>query len=590
MIFNRQRKTIFEKYSLPLAFWLFCISSLLFFTLQVESKILDDEYVAATNGNVNGTFSINHQVQPVFASPGNSKRVIIDNDMNSDCASVGGLVEWLALDRLGYVKILGVGISTDPRTMSADAMRTLLDYYGRSDIVIGTNSGGIHGSNSGMAAVMATNWFPSVEPWSGATKNMSSVISLYRRLLAISPDHSVYLSFGGQLKNLHDLWYSGADASSRLSGDKLIQQKCAEIDIGAGDYPHGHEYNFYTDPKDAQIVNQLKNFRVVFHSFSDGLKFLTGGEFQQILPVDSPVRRAYDYVLAGSPVKIKRDPDLGREFWGAAGIWIAFGTNFFTTSGTGYNTVLANGSNYWTADAKALQTYTMLKDSMTGLLMQRIDNLQAIPPVMGFGTAFNSDALRIHSQMVMGMRGGDGAFAYAADGTNKNIQFGPIEANFAGDYPAKFWPTAAKWGKAFRGKPSIQLLGANGSGTFAGTVTASNMIADHFMGGDYGPLIASGKGAGAVAIAMIHGTDTGGQIIITTGSDPAASAVIATVTYAEKFPKASCPVICPANENAADVGFQPYVSSSPKGFVLNAGATALKPLRTYEYNYVVTGQ
>lgn len=163
-----------------------------------------------------------------------------------------------------------------------------------------------------------------------------------------------------------------------------MKLKCAEIDIMGGDYPAGYEYNFYTDPDGAQVLNSVTNVPVHYFGFTDGTKLQTGGFFQTLSSAN-PVRRAYAYVLANA---VFRDPNLGREWWDEMPLaWLAFGPKYFTLSAPGYNTVGPGGTNYWTNSHNAQQRYATLTADASKLteLLENLNTLASIPPAARSG-------------------------------------------------------------------------------------------------------------------------------------------------------------------------------------------------------------
>lgn len=312
---------------------------------------------------------------PPFGPSSKRTPILFDQDYNSDCGDVGAHIAALALERLGYVKILGMGISVSDSAMPARAMRAVNISYGRSEIPIGTNSNAVsNGFATGMADVMATNFSSSATGTSCVP-----VVQLYRQQLAAANDRSVHIVFAGQLRNLLSLWTSAADEYSTLNGAELVKLKCAEIDIMGGDYPLGYEYNFYTDSEGAMVLNSITNIPVHYFGFTDGTKLWTGTFFKSLSSA-SPVRRAYEYVLANT---VFRDPALGREWWDEMPLaWLAFGTNYFTLSAPGYNTVSVGGSNYWTSAIYAQQRYATLTTDASKLaeLLENMNTLASVPP------------------------------------------------------------------------------------------------------------------------------------------------------------------------------------------------------------------
>jgi hypothetical protein len=107
-------------------------------------------------------------------------------------------------------------------------------------------------------------------------------------------------------------------------------------------------------------------------------------------------------------------------------------------------------------------------------------------------------------------------------------------------------------------------------------------------------IVAAGTGAGTSPTISIVGNNIGGTITLTTGSTPAASAIVATVTFSSAFDAAPAVGLDPANVNAAglsgtSVVFADSASTTTTVFVLKSGSTALPGATQYIWTYSVIG-
>lgn len=108
------------------------------------------------------------------------------------------------------------------------------------------------------------------------------------------------------------------------------------------------------------------------------------------------------------------------------------------------------------------------------------------------------------------------------------------------------------------------------------------------------PTIAAGTGAGTGPTISITGVDSNGYISVTTGSAPATSATIATVTFASSA-YGSAPrtvILTPANAATAAlaVAAQAVViqaNITTAVFVVTSGGTALAATTAYQWYYSV---
>jgi hypothetical protein len=108
-------------------------------------------------------------------------------------------------------------------------------------------------------------------------------------------------------------------------------------------------------------------------------------------------------------------------------------------------------------------------------------------------------------------------------------------------------------------------------------------------GGSSGGGGGSSGGTGGSTSAV--GSDQGGVLSVTTGSSPAANAVVATITFAvAPISSGSFQVfISPGNAAAAALygPTQVYVATTSSGFTLNSGPTALPASTPLVWNYQV---
>jgi len=99
------------------------------------------------------------------------------------------------------------------------------------------------------------------------------------------------------------------------------------------------------------------------------------------------------------------------------------------------------------------------------------------------------------------------------------------------------------------------LTAVSASATTVNAVNANittSLATAHIVGNGLAPAIAAGTAAGTGPTLILDGSDLSGRISVTTGSAPASSAIVATVTFATAFgaaPKAV--ILTPANSATA---------------------------------------
>ncbi|KAI3331775.1 inosine/uridine-preferring nucleoside hydrolase [Xylariaceae sp. AK1471] len=182
-------------------------------------------------------------------------------------------------------------------------------------------------------------------PW-GGVEDAWDPVALYRRVLADAEDRSVTIASIGFLENLSGLLNSTADRFSPLAGPDLITTKVAELVVMGGEYPSGHEFNFWGDnPLTTAHVVRSWPGEVVFSGFEMGINVSSGSRLITQGPSDDPVRHAYLWYTYGNP----------RSSWDPLTLLYALdglGDVFEYANEYWYNHVYPNGSNKWIYDDK----------------------------------------------------------------------------------------------------------------------------------------------------------------------------------------------------------------------------------------------
>jgi inosine-uridine nucleoside N-ribohydrolase len=296
--------------------------------------------------------------------PGPPVAVILDTDMDSDVDDVGALAMLHAYERTGQARILGVIVTSDDRYSAActDAINT---YFDRKNIPIGVSQRDSLKSFSKYTQKIAQA-FPH-QLASNATAETST--SVYRRLLASQPDHSVMIITIGHLTSLSRLLHSSPDAISPLSGQELIARKVKAWSCMGGQFPSGKEANFYR-PDPASTLDCLANWQlpVTFAGWEVGQQIVTGGEtFKALCKPSSPVYKAYEYY----------NNFKGRASWDQIAVLQAVEGNapYFSVETDGYCQVATDGSNEWRAGSRSQkQGYVKLASSID-VIQKRIETL-----------------------------------------------------------------------------------------------------------------------------------------------------------------------------------------------------------------------
>lgn len=106
--------------------------------------------------------------------------------------------------------------------------------------------------------------------------------------------------------------------------------------------------------------------------------------------------------------------------------------------------------------------------------------------------------------------------------------------------------------------------------------------------------IAAGTGAGTSPTVSVTGTDSGGWISVLTGTAPATSSPVVTITFSTTYAAAPRSVVLtPANSAAAALAttsqvFADQANITTTTFVITSGSVALAATTTYKWAYTVT--
>ena len=186
-------------------------------------------------------------------APAEPLRVIFDTDMGNDVDDPLALdLLYKAMDR-GDIDLLAI-LSNKDTEFSPRYIDLMNTWYGYPDIPIGKVHDGVVLKRDDYArAVCESGDFPR----SRRDKDYGDPVTLYRRLLAESPDSSVVVVSVGFSTNLGRLLESGPDEYSPLDGIGLMKQKvkfCSVMGGSFGEKPRA-EYN---------IVNDIPNAKRLF--------------------------------------------------------------------------------------------------------------------------------------------------------------------------------------------------------------------------------------------------------------------------------------------------------------------------------------
>jgi hypothetical protein len=186
---------------------------------------------------------------------------------------------------------------------------------------------------------------------------------------------------------LSGLLNSTADNYSNSTGLELIKAKVTELVIMGGDYPSGHEFNFWgDDPSRTAHVVHMWPGPLVFSGFSMGLDVTSGGRLMEASSLHDPVKDAYRYYTYGIP-RSSWDPLTVLYAIDGLGDLFQYGNQF------GHNHVYPNGSNTWIFDENQTdQRWLELKVEID-IASTRVDQLLLDGAVSGAKSCYTSEHL-----------------------------------------------------------------------------------------------------------------------------------------------------------------------------------------------------
>ena len=301
-----------------------------------------------------------------------SKRILFDTDMDTDCDDAGALAMLHVMADRGEVTIVATLVSSQFE-FAVPCVEAINRYYGRPELPIGSPKGlGPRGEGPSRYNAQIASEFPGRYTTTAAAPN---AVTVARRSLVNQPDHSVCVVTVGNLTNLRDLLASPSDDLSPLSGKELVAQKVKSWVCMGGRYPSHrdpHVYgNFKPDPESTVIAVRDWPTEIVFSGL--GEEIATGTRLRQ-LPETNPVRRIYELYLGRRAT---------RPSWDQVALLYAVRPTLacWKLRAEGHNHIFPNGTNEWREQPNAEnQVLLLFQPDVAQEVTQIIDELMATPP------------------------------------------------------------------------------------------------------------------------------------------------------------------------------------------------------------------
>ena len=298
--------------------------------------------------------------------------VIFDTDMGPDYDDVGAITLLHAFADSGKANILATIASTRYEGVAAviDVFNT---WFHRPNIPIG----------------VPKTWAVDLKDWQHWTDTIlanyphtlrdnaqaENAVTLYRRILANQPDHSIVIITTGFLTNLSNLLQSPPDSISPRDGKHLVQQKVKKLVSMAGRFPQGKEFNVAKDSIASAYVFDNWPTPILLSGFEIGVKIKSGLPLVMNADIqNSPVKDVFCICLPMAKEDVK-----GRSSWDETAVLVAIaGYKPWYSTKTGRIHVLPDGSNTWESSDTGPHSYLVeaagsgeVQDLINDLIMHR---------------------------------------------------------------------------------------------------------------------------------------------------------------------------------------------------------------------------
>jgi hypothetical protein len=257
--------------------------------------------VAACIGTIGGASAASAARVGSASGGASAPRIIVDTDLSRwwDDATAVGVAN--VLDQQRKVRLLGI-VSDVPNRVAVAALDAIDTGYGHANLPLGAVAGSDadtfeHGYTDTVVARLPHSVDDSTQ--------VPSAVTLYRRLLARQPDHSVTIVSLGGYSNLAGLLASKRGGGSPLDGRALIARKVARLVVEDGFFPTGGPA--FTNQKidlpaaTAVVQGDAWPTPIAWVDGTTGVATKVGGSLCTTVPADHPMRVVYEALFQCNP-------------------------------------------------------------------------------------------------------------------------------------------------------------------------------------------------------------------------------------------------------------------------------------------------
>lgn len=302
-------------------------------------------------------------------------KIIFDTDIGPDYDDVGAMAMLHAMADKGECTILAT-ISSNKFKHTAAVLDILNTYFKRPALPVGV----VRGNAADIGAIQKWDSMLVTKYPHDLTQNSDAedAVTLYRKLLANAPDHSITIVTVGFFTNMSNLLNSSPDKFSSLSGKELVSKKIKQLVSMAGCFDHRmgnfKEFNVKIDAPASQNVFDNWPGKIVFSGFEIGAGIHTGLPIVNSSITKSPVKDVFAWSIPMDP----QDKN-GRMSWDETAVLFAVrgAANYFDLK-EGKIIGKPDGNNGW--DEKQKGHYYLVQKMPIPDIERVIDELIMHPP------------------------------------------------------------------------------------------------------------------------------------------------------------------------------------------------------------------